>query len=80
MSALDRYSCEEAMRRLDDFTDRELSPDEARRVEEHLATCEHCLRAYRFEHATIAEIRAKLRRVMVPPGLRARVLSALKDG
>ena len=34
---LDRMSCEEAFRRLDDYLDRELSPDEMRQVEEHLS-------------------------------------------
>ena len=74
MNTRERYSCAEAMRRLDDYLDRELAPDESARVEEHLQTCARCLRRYNFERAVLLELRAKLRRVAVPPSLKARVL------
>jgi anti-sigma factor (TIGR02949 family) len=73
MSRLDRYTCEEMFRRLDDYVDRELSPGETRRVEEHLATCSACADEYAFESHVLAELRVKLRRVAVPASLVARI-------
>lgn len=70
MSAPARFSCDEVLRRLDDFVDRALQAEELRRVEEHLADCLACAEACRFEQALIAGIRARLRRIAVPPGLR----------
>lgn len=42
-------SCEETFRRLDDFVDRELTPQETALVREHLDTCAVCTSEYRFE-------------------------------
>jgi anti-sigma factor (TIGR02949 family) len=70
MSGPGRFSCDEVLRRLDDFVDRALGVDEIRRVEEHLADCVACAEAARFESSLIAGIRARLRRIAVPSGLR----------
>ena len=70
MSGRGRFSCDEVLRRLDDFVDRALGFEEIRRVEEHLAECEACAEAARFESSLIAGIRARLRRLAVPAGLR----------
>jgi anti-sigma factor (TIGR02949 family) len=78
MTAIGRLSCEEVMRRLADYVDRELSPRERAMVEEHLRTCEACAREHRFEQALVDETRAKLRRVAVPGDLIARVRRALE--
>ena len=77
MNQLDRYTCEEIFRRLDDYVDRELSPPETRRVEEHLATCSACAAEYAFEAHVIADLRTKLRRVDVPETLVARIEAML---
>jgi Putative zinc-finger len=37
MAPIDRYTCEETIRRLDDYLDRELTPHEMQLVKEHLA-------------------------------------------
>jgi anti-sigma factor (TIGR02949 family) len=73
MNALNRYTCEEAFRRLDDFLDRELSPDEMELVQQHLAICEGCAREFSFEASILANVRDKLRQVELPPGLAALV-------
>ena len=70
MSAPGRFGCDEVLRRLDDFVDRALGVEEIRRVEEHLADCTACAEAARFESSLIAGIRARLRRIAVPAGLR----------
>jgi len=75
-----RYlTCMEAIRRLDDFVDRELSADEIRLVEEHLETCARCTREIRFEERVIRDVRSKLRRIAVPPELEAGVWKRLRD-
>jgi anti-sigma factor (TIGR02949 family) len=73
----DRYTCEEMLRRLDDYLDRELSPDETRRVEEHLKECEACIREFGFEASVVRAVREKLRDVEVPESLLDRVALSL---
>jgi len=78
MSARNRFTCEEAFRRIDDFLDRELSPLEMQLVREHLEICEGCAREFRFEASVIDGVRRKLRQIDVPPSLQARILAALR--
>jgi anti-sigma factor (TIGR02949 family) len=70
---LDRYTCLETVRRLDDYLDRELSAVERHEVERHLETCDRCLQRFRFEAAVIDELRTKVRRVHVPAELEERL-------
>lgn len=76
-SRLDRYTCEEALRRLDDFVDRELGEAELRLVREHLETCAACTSQFQDEAAKLARLKDRLRRIVVPPDLLARVRNAL---
>lgn len=78
MSHLDRFTCEEAFRRLDDYLDRELMPIEMTRVREHLEICEGCAREFRFEASLLDGVRQKLRQIDLPDGLQSRVLAALE--
>jgi anti-sigma factor (TIGR02949 family) len=73
----DRYTCEEMLRRLDDYLDRELSPAEIQRVEHHLHDCEACAREFGFEASVIRAVRTKLREVEVPATLLDRVAMSL---
>jgi anti-sigma factor (TIGR02949 family) len=73
MSPLDRYSCEEVFRRMDEYLDRELAPNEAGRVRVHLETCAACASEYAFEESVLLTVKAKLRRVDIPPALRTRI-------
>lgn len=77
MTRPDPLTCAEAFRRLDDFLDRELGPEERARVERHLESCVACAREFRFEAALLEELRAKLSRVRVPEGLVARIRARL---
>ena len=74
---LNRNTCEEAFRRLDDFLDRRLSPEEARLVEEHLQICDACTREFSFESSVLNGVKRKLRQLEVPSDLLGRILSRL---
>ena len=76
---LDRYTCLETVRRLDDYLDRELSAVETHEVERHLEVCDRCLARFQFEGAVLDELRVKLRRVTVPATLEARLRKALRE-
>jgi anti-sigma factor (TIGR02949 family) len=78
MSALNRYTCEEAFRRLDDYLDRELDADEMTLVREHLEICAGCAREFTFEESLLHGVRRKLRQIDVPKDLQSRVLSLLE--
>ncbi len=73
MTRPDRLSCEELFRRLDDYLDRELTPDEMEMVREHLETCAVCASEYAFESSVLKNVREKLRRIAAPPGLMAKI-------
>ena len=75
---LNRNTCEEAFRRLDDFLDRRLSPEETRLVEEHLQICAACTREFTFESSVLNGVRRKLRQLQAPTDLLRRVLSELQ--
>lgn len=79
MSALNRYTCEEAFRRLDDYLDRELSAEEMTLVREHLEICAGCAREFTFEQSLVSGVRRKLRQIDVPKDLQSRVLSLLRE-
>ena len=73
----DRYTCEDTLRRLDDYLDRELSDAEMQMVREHLETCAACVREYAFEGAVLREMRAKLRHIAAPAELTEKVAAIL---
>ena len=75
---LSRYTCEEAFRRIDDFLDRELSPDETQLVQEHLEVCAACAREFRYEASVLRNVRAKVRQIDVPGDLQARIAAILE--
>lgn len=77
MSHVSRYTCEEAFRRLDDYLDRELSPDETALVQEHLEICAGCAREFNFEESLLRGVRSKLRQIELPESLQSRILSVL---
>jgi len=77
MTPLNRYTCEEAFRRLDDYLDRELSAEEMTLVHEHLDICAGCAREFNFEASVLRGVREKLRQIDLPDSLQARILAAL---
>ncbi len=77
MTAPSRFTCGQIFAQLDDFLDRELSATEMRLVREHLDTCATCAREHRFEAALIRDVREKVGRIDVPPGLLIRISELL---
>jgi len=77
MSRTERYTCEDAFRRLDDYLDRALTSDERAKVEAHLRECEACASEYRFESTFVDDVRAKLKRIMAPDELLERISEQL---
>jgi anti-sigma factor (TIGR02949 family) len=78
MAQIDRYTCEETIRRLDDYLDRELTPHEIQLVNEHLAVCAICASEYAFEARTLERLRDKLHRIAAPADLLTKVSRALE--
>ncbi|MFL5620856.1 MAG: anti-sigma factor family protein [Gemmatimonadaceae bacterium] len=79
MIRIDRYTCEEMVRRLDDFVDRELSPREMQLAREHIETCTACAQELAFAEAALRTIKDKLRRIAVPQDLMAHVAVLLSE-
>jgi len=74
---IDRYTCEDVLRRLDEYLDRQLSPTEMQLAREHIETCAACAREIGFGAETLRMIKAKVRRVDVAPDLVDRISLAL---
>jgi anti-sigma factor RsiW len=68
---LDIYGCQEALERLDEYVDRELTPDENRKVRQHLKICHQCARKFAFEEEFVAGMRGKIAQVVPSPDLDA---------
>ena len=79
MTRLNRYTCEEAFRRLDAYLDRELSADEMVLIREHLEICAGCAREFNFEASVLKGVGEKLRQAALPDTLQARILALLKN-
>lgn len=78
MTQLDRYSCEETFRRLDDYLDRQLSPEEERMVRAHLEACASCTAEFTFEASVIKAVREKVSRIAVPTDLAQRISAMIQ--
>ena len=70
---VNRFTCEEAFRRLDDYLDRELAAEELRLIEEHLGDCASCLQEFTYERSVLEGLKGKLRRLPMPEDLLARI-------
>jgi anti-sigma factor (TIGR02949 family) len=70
-------TCAEAIARLDDYLDRELSSEEMTLVREHLDTCAHCAEAYAFEQGVLDDLKGKLRRIDLPESVVSKVRDIL---
>lgn len=66
-------NCSEAMQRLYEFLDRELTPEEQRVVQSHLDRCPPCVDLFRFEANILTFVGSKCRETAAPPELRKRV-------
>jgi anti-sigma factor (TIGR02949 family) len=76
---MDRYTCEEAFRRLNDYLDRELSAAEMKLVREHLEVCALCATEFAFEASVLREVRSKVEQIKAPTELLTRVNRAITE-
>ena len=72
-------TCDEVLRRLDDFLDRELSPEEMQLVSTHITDCGTCASEHRFEAGLLNSLKEKLRRIRMPEEMKLRLLTQLRD-
>ena len=77
LGPLDRMTCEDAFRKIDDFLDRELSAQEMQRIQGHLEICAACATEFDFERSVIDGVRSKLRRVRASDDLLKRISARL---
>jgi anti-sigma factor (TIGR02949 family) len=76
--SVDRYTCEQVFERINDYLDRELSAVEMTLVRAHLDTCAQCTSEYDFEGTVLAELKAKLRRIDLPPSVLDKIGQLIK--
>jgi hypothetical protein len=71
-------TCAEAVRRLWDYAEKSLPPDDEQRIDEHIAVCRQCCGEAEFAHELrgFLEVHAN---GAVPPTARARLESFLTD-
>ena len=74
---MNRVTCEQALELLMDFLKRELSPDVAEAVRQHLDECKPCERHARFESRFVVLVETRLRSERCPESLKARILDSL---
>jgi anti-sigma factor (TIGR02949 family) len=75
---MSRVDCEKAMAHLHDYLKREMTPDLAVEVRQHLERCRPCFVHARFEENFLAMLEACARRETCPDRVRARILAALR--
>lgn len=81
MEKIDRSTCDDALQRLNDYIDRELTPHELRQVRKHIALCAHCAETFALEAETLQQIRATLEQIWAPRHLMAAISDAItRDG
>ena len=79
MPILSLYTCNDALKRLNDYLDRELTPRETKSLERHLKMCLECSKKFAFEAEVIKQVRSKLKKVELPEGLMAKLSQSLTE-
>lgn len=78
MTPVNRLTCEEVLRRLDDYLDRELGADDMLLMKQHLETCAQCAAEHAFDRRMLDEVRDKVQRIATPADLRRQIADALR--
>lgn len=77
-ASADFYSCEAAIRRLNEYLDHELTEAERVIVLKHLEFCRPCMSRFTFEQTLVISIRQKISHLCVPPNLREKLHEMLQ--
>ncbi len=75
----DFYSCEEAVKRLNEYLDHEETADERVVVLKHLELCHSCLSRFTFEQTLVVSLRQKVTLLCIPPALREKLFLLLRE-
>jgi anti-sigma factor (TIGR02949 family) len=76
---LNRVTCRDALARLYEYIDRELSPADEKAVKMHLKLCRACSKRFRFEEQLLVRMREKGRTISAPEDLRRRIEAVLEE-
>lgn len=77
--SVDFYSCEEAVKRLNEYLDHEMPLEERAVVLKHLEICRSCLSRFSFEQTLVLSLRQKVTVLCVPEGVRQRLHELLHE-
>ena len=72
-------NCHEAVDRLYEYLDQQLTAEAEREVRQHLEACRPCGRHFDFEQAFLRFVEARCRSRCAPPELKRRILHELFD-
>ena len=75
----DFYSCEEAVKRLNEYLDHEMTPEERVVVLKHLEICRPCLKRFSFEQTLVVSLRQKVTVLCLPESLRLKLHGLLRE-
>jgi len=75
----DYYSCEEAVKRLNEYLDHQMTDAERVVVMRHLEICRPCLRRFKFEQTLVISLRQKVALLCAPASLREKLHGLLRD-
>lgn len=75
---IDYYSCEEAVKRLNEYLDHQLTDADRIVVLKHLEICRPCLRRFTFEQTLVISLRQKASRLCAPSPLREKLHGLLR--
>jgi anti-sigma factor (TIGR02949 family) len=67
--------CQEAVKRLTEFLDHELRPEEEAQVRRHLGECGGCFTRFHFEETLLQTIRERAEAIRAPGTLREKILA-----
>ncbi len=79
MKETDHLTCEETLRRLDDYLDSELDERQMAIVRKHLKECEECDAGSAFEESVFTCIKEKIQSLPLPDGLKDRVFGRIDE-
>ncbi len=75
----DYYSCEEAVKRLNEYLDHQMTDAERIVVLKHLEICRPCLRRFTFEQTLVVSLRHKVALLCVPVAVKEKLSLLLRD-
>ena len=75
----DFYSCEEAVKRLNEYLDHQMTAEERVIVLKHLEICRPCLAHFSFEQSLVVSLRQKVSLLCIPDALREKLYALLHD-